>query len=59
MNTRSFVKKIGALSLLISINGAEGMQAEQMLAVHQKIDELANTMHAAMLAEGDREISYA
>ena len=59
MNTKSFVKKIGALSLLISINGAEGMQAEQMLAVNQKIEELANTMHEAMLASGDEDVSYA
>lgn len=56
MNTSSFVKKIGALSLLISVNGAEGMQAEQMLAINQKIEELANTMHHAM---GDSDISYA
>ena len=34
----SFVKKIGALSLLITVDGAEGMQAEQMLAINQKID---------------------
>ena len=52
----SFVKKIGALSLLISVEGAEGMQAEQMLAINQKIDELASTMHEAM---GDSDISYA
>lgn len=45
MNSKSFVKKIGALSLLISINGAEGMQSEQLLAIHEKIDELANAMH--------------
>ena len=52
----SFVKKIGALSLLITVDGAEGMQAEQMLAINQKIDELASTMHEAM---GDSDISYA
>ena len=52
----SFVKKIGALSLLITVDGAEGMQAEQMLAINQKIDELASTMHDAM---GDSDISYA
>lgn len=59
MNTSSFVKKIGALSLLISVDGAEGMQAEQMLAINQKIEELANTMHHAMLQQGDQDISYA
>lgn len=56
MNTKSFVKKIGALSLLISVEGAEGMQAEQMLAINEKIDALASTMHEAM---GDSDISYA
>lgn len=52
----SFVKKIGALSLLITVDGAEGMQAEQMLAINEKIDALASTMHEAM---GDSDISYA
>jgi len=28
MNTKSIVKKIGALSLLVQLEGAEGMQAE-------------------------------
>ena len=58
MNTKSFVKRIGALSLLISINGAEGMKSEQMLAVNQKIEELANTMHQAMLEDGE-DVTYA
>jgi len=30
-----------------------------MLAVNQKIEELANTMHQAMLENGDQDISYA
>ena len=54
----SFVKKIGAISFLISINGAEGMKSEQMLAVNQKIEELARTMEEAMRAYGE-DISYA
>ena len=59
MNTNSFVKKIGALSLLISINGAEGVSTENMVAINQKIDELANTMHSAMVESGDNEVTYA
>lgn len=58
MNTKSFVKKIGALSLLIQLEGAEGMQAEQMLAINQKIEELASTMHEAMVDSGD-DVTYA
>lgn len=58
MNTKSFVKKVGALSLLIQLDGAEGMQAEQMLAINQKIEELANTMHEAMVDSGD-DVTYA
>ena len=59
MNTKSFVKKIGALTLLISVNGAEGMGSEQMLEIQQKIDELASTMHSHMYADGNSDVTYA
>jgi len=41
------------------LSGAEGLQAESMLAVNQKIAELANTMHEAMRAEGNEDVTYA
>jgi hypothetical protein len=56
MNT---IKRIGALCLLLSFNGVEAMQSSQMQAINQKIQELASTMHNAMLSEGDQEVSYA
>ena len=49
--------KIVTLCALLS--GAEGLQAESMLAVNQKIAELANTMHEAMRAEGYEDVTYA
>ena len=59
MNTRSFTMKVGALAFLVSLNGAEALKADQMQAINQKIEELASTMHDAMLQSGDQEISYA
>lgn len=59
MNTRSFIMKVGALAFLVSLNGAEALKADQMQAINQKIEELASTMHDAMLQSGDQEISYA
>lgn len=55
MNTR-FFKKIGALCLLLS--GANALHAQQTAAINQKIEELASTMHDAMVSSGE-EISYA
>lgn len=56
MNTR-FFKKIGALCLLLS--GANALQAHQTAAINQKIEELASTMHDAMVSSGEGDISYA
>ena len=56
MNT---IKRIGAFCLLVSLNGVEALQADQMQAIDQKIQELASTMHDAMLTSGDQDVTYA
>ena len=56
MNT---IKKIGAICLLVSLKGVEALQSDQMQAINQKIEELASTMHNAMLSSGDQDVSYA
>lgn len=56
MNT---IKRIGAMCLLVSLNGVEALQSDQMQAINQKIQELASTMHNAMLTSGDQDVSYA
>ena len=56
MNT---IKKIGAICLLVSLKGVEALQSDQMQAINQKIEELASTMHYAMLSSGDQDVSYA
>lgn len=55
MNT---IKRIGAFCLL-ALNGVEALQANQVQAIDQKIQELATTMHDAMLNSGDQDVTYA
>jgi hypothetical protein len=56
MNT---IKRIGAMCLLVSLNGVDALKSNQMEAINEKIHELASTMHNAMLSSGDQEASFA
>lgn len=56
MNT---IKRIATACLLVSLSGVEALQTDQMQAINMKIEELANTMHNAMLSSGDQDVSYA
>ena len=61
MNSKSFLmKQLGAVCMLLSTgNQADALKTDQMIAINHKIEELASTMHQAMLESGDQEVSYA
>jgi len=49
----NIAKKVGVLCLLFTVSGTEAMKAEHLAAIDQKIEELASTMHDAMIASGE------
>lgn len=55
----SFLKKVGAVTLLVSVKSAEGLKSEAVSEIHSRIEALSHSLHKAMIEEGSEELSHA
>ena len=55
----SFIKQIGAIALLCSVQSSNALRAESVAEVNAQIEALAHNMHQAMAEEGVDTMSRA